>query len=247
MDLTRRIDPDALRVLHAARFDDLPFACSSPSGGVSDVKEWRDWSGQPSTPDQIRIEAYLDAFDLSGKSILHIGSGNSRLAARFAGRARQIVGTTVVPAEVECAEALALPNYRALLHNKYDGLGLEGGRFDFIVDNNPSTFCCCLTHFSKMIEFYARALAPEGQIVTDAVGLGWITDCSHPRWSFGADDLRDIAALAGLECHRVGGGTIVLARRAPVRPTVGSRLRRQLRRLRAGRSAPARFLRRMKR
>jgi hypothetical protein len=241
-----RIDQAALRALHAARFAELPFDCGSTSGGISDTEEWRDWSTQPSTPDQLRIEAYLDAFDLSGKAILHVGSGNSRLAARFAGRARRIVGITVVPGEVRCAEALGLANYSALLHNKYDRGGLEGETFDFIVDNNPSTFCCCLSHLASMLEFYASSLAECGQAVTDAVGLGWTTEHSHPRWSFDCEDLAAVAGLAGLDCYRPAGETIVLAHRVPARPTVRSRgrqlarrLRRALEQLRSARRASA--------
>jgi hypothetical protein len=238
--MSGRIDPAALRRLHAERFAELPFYCGKPSGGVMDAEDWRDWSAQPTTPDQLRIEAYLDAFDLAGKSILHVGSGNSRLAARFAGRARRIVGITVVPDEVRCAEALGLGNYRALLSNKYDG-GLDAGTFDFIVDNNPATFSCCLTHFARMIEFYADALAADGQIVTDRVGLGWTTAHSHPRWSFGFDDLAAVAKLAGLGSYRMGSETIVLARRPPARPTIRSRWQQGLRR---GRKAARRLIRR---
>jgi hypothetical protein len=227
------IDRTALRSLHAARFAELPFDCGKTSrAGIADTEEWRDWSAQPTTPDQLRIEAYLDAFDLKGKSILHVGSGNSRLAARFAPRARRIVGTTVVSAEVRCAEALCLPNYQAVLHNKYDPGPLEGAPFDFIVDNNPATFCCCLTHFARMIEFYADALAPEGQVVTDRVGLGWTTARSHARWSFDFDDLAAVARLAGLATYRVGDETIALAHGPPARPTLRSRWEQWLRRAR---------------
>jgi hypothetical protein len=231
--MSGRIEPAELRALHAARFPELPFACGEAlDPGVTDEGEWRDWSAQPSTPDQLRIEAYLDAFDLTGKSILHIGSGNSRLAARFAPRAGRIVGTTVVPAEVRCAEALGLANYQAVLHNKYDPGALEGAPFDFIIDNNPATFCCCLRHFARMIEFYADALAPGGQVVTDRVGLGWTTARSHPRWSLDSNDLAAVARLAGLSVYRVGAETIVVADGPPARPTLRSRGEQWLRRAR---------------
>jgi hypothetical protein len=238
------IDPAALRRLHAERFAELPFDCGKASGaGIPDTDEWRDWSAQPTTPDQMRIEAYLDRFDLRDKSILHVGSGNSGLAARFARRARRIVGISVVPGEVSCAEALGLINYHAVLHNKYDRGGLEGESFDFIVDNNPSTFCCCLTHFATMIEWYAGALVEDGQTVVDRVGLGWTTQGSHPRWSFDFGDLASIAGLAGLGCHPVGGEIIVLAHGIPARPTIRSRTARQMRRIRraVGKLFPRRY------
>jgi hypothetical protein len=231
-------DEAALRALHAERFAALPFDCGQElQPGVADVDEWRDWSAMPTTPDQLRIEDYIDRFALAGKALLHVGSGNSLLARRFARRAAKIVGTTVVPAEVRCGEAMGIGNYRVLLHNKYrGGDGMAGDRFDFIVDNNPATFCCCLTHLSRMLGFYGQSLAEGGQIVTDRVGLGWTMEGAHSRWSLDFDDLAAVARLAGLDAHDVGGGTIVLARGAPPKPgpiALGQRvLRRGARALR---------------
>jgi hypothetical protein len=42
----------------------------------------RNWSQKWTTPDQLRIERYIDRFDLRSKRILHIGIGNSGLARR---------------------------------------------------------------------------------------------------------------------------------------------------------------------
>jgi len=228
------IDPALLKALHAERFADLPFDCERElDPGIEDTAEWRDWSAQPTTPDQLRIEAYIDAFDLRGKSILHVGAGTSRLGARFARRARRIVGTTVVPGEVRCGRELGIGNYRVLLQNKYRGSeGLEGEAFDFIVDNNPATFACCLTHFARMMEAYAALLNKGGRVVTDRIGLGWTTEVSHPRWGFSFDDLSALVGLAGLDTYSVGAETIVLAREAPSRPSILGRSRRLLRRMR---------------
>ena len=234
MILPKRIDRTALHSLHTERFADLPFDCGEElEPGIADADEWRDWSAMPSTPDQLRIESYLDRFDLGGRAILHIGSGNSLLAERFAGRAERIVGTTVVPGEVLRGEALGLANYRVLLHNKYGGAAeLAGKRFDFIVDNNPATFCCCLTHFARLIEFYANALESDGQMVTDRVGLGWTMKGANPRWGFSFEDLAAVARLAGLGTFSHGRETIVVARVPPAQPTLGSQARRALRRIR---------------
>ena len=234
MTAETRIDREALRALHAARFADLPFECGKAlEPGFPETGDWRDWSEIPSTPDQVRIERYIDRFDLGGKSILHIGTGNSRLAARFAERARLIVGTTVVPEEVRRGEALGLANYRVLLHNKYRGRDvLEAEQFDFIVDNNPSSFCCCMSHFARMLEFYADAVGERGQFVTDRVGLAWTTKGADPRWGFSAEDLAAVARLAGLGTFPVGQQTLVLSRGRPVRPTIASRAQRLFRRAR---------------
>lgn len=231
------IDREALARLHDERFAELPLDCGRElDAGIADEDKWRDWSAMPTTPDQARIESYIDRFDLRGRAILHVGSGNSLLAARFARRASRIVGTTVVEGEARCGEELAakakLRNYRVLMHNKYAGAGvLAGERFDFIVDNNPSTFCCCLTHFARMIEFYAGALSSNGQIVTDRVGLGWTSDNVNPRWRFTAQDLAAVAQLAGLTLYPTGDLTLVLSAGPPRRPTLASLLSRQLRRI----------------
>jgi hypothetical protein len=66
----------------------------------------------------------------------------------------------------------ATRRYRVLLHSKYDRNALQSETFDFIVDNNPATFACCLSHFAAMLELYAAVLAEDGRAVTDIVGLG---------------------------------------------------------------------------
>ena len=229
-------DPAALAALQE-RFRGLPLECGKPDDpGIEERGEWSDWADHKTTPDQLRIEDYLDGFDLTGRTILHVGCGNSGLAARFAGRARRIVGTTVTPGELSYAqgwiESSDVRNYQVLLHNKY--LGREGvgdETFDFIIDNNPSTFGCCLTHFSRMMEFYAGALAPGGQIVTERVGLGWAMPHSHPRWGFDAADLDAFARLFGLGTHEIGANVIVLARGKPRRPSIVARIARFLRKI----------------
>lgn len=230
------LDPQALAGLQQ-RFEGLPLDCGRrDEPGLVERGEWSDWTEHGTTPDQLRIEDYLDAFDLAGRTILHVGCGNSGLAARFAGRARKIVGTTVTPGELAHArrwiESSGVGNYRVVLHNKYlGGDGMAGETFDFIVDNNPSTFGCCLTHFARMMDFYARSLAPGGQILTDRVGLGWSMAHSDPRWGFDAGDLAAFASLFGLETHEIGANVIVLARGKPRRPSVAGRLARLLRKV----------------
>jgi hypothetical protein len=203
-------------------FPELRLDCGNQDNpGITDVEEWRDWSFRETTPDQLRIEDYLDHFDLSGRSILHIGIGNSSLASRFSHRARSIDGTSILVREIEHGAALDLPNYRVALHNKYsvadDG---PNGRFDFIVDNNPTSYCCCLKHFEAMMKFYASRLTETGQIVTDRVGLGWRPKIpgADPRWAFNFNDLAIAAKLAGLSAHRMDDNVFVVAGGDPERP-----------------------------
>lgn len=223
-----------LEQLHAARFAALPLRCGRLEPGVLDSDEWRDWSEADTTPDQRRIEDYLDRFDLAGKRMLHIGSGNSSLARRFHARAALIVGTTVVPEEAALGNGLGLPRYRVLLHNKYGGAeGIEGP-FDFIVDNNPTTFCCCLEHLEAMLTLYAQLLAPGGQVVTDRVGLSWSLEptTSSERWGFAPEDLAEVASRAGLALFPFGKQTLILARAKPRSPSRLSYLAQVLRKVR---------------
>ena len=67
-------DLDRWRALHAQRFRELPFDCErSADPGVRFSEELRDWSDKATTPDQRRMERYIDRYDLRQKRILHIG------------------------------------------------------------------------------------------------------------------------------------------------------------------------------
>jgi len=222
------------------RFADFPFDCGTRSNpGVMDAEEWRDWTGRETSPDQRRIEDYLGAFNLDGKRILHVGAGNSGLARRLAGRAREIVATTVVEAEAKFGAGFGIPNYRVMVHNKFaaDKLAV-GAPFDFIVDNNPTSFCCCLRHLAAAVEFYASHLGTRGQLVTDRAGLRW-TPVTNPGWGFSVEDFVAVAALAGLSCYRINRDTIVFARQAPEKPPLLWRAVTGLRKL--GRSSARRL------
>jgi hypothetical protein len=224
---TTRVDPDKLAGLAAERFRALPRDCDRAEPGLVDSEPWRDWTRIRTTLDQLRIEDYLDLQDLRGRRILHVGIGNSQLARRFHARAREIVGTSIVAAEVANGRSLGLANYRPVLHNKYGGraAGIEG-RFDFIVDNNPSSFSCCLGHFAAMLDFYAGRLGDEGVLITDRVGLAW-TDLpgGSPRWSFSFDDLAAAGGIVGLQASRLDRNLYALANRRLARLPAGARLK----------------------
>jgi hypothetical protein len=208
---------DAWRELHAQRFPELPFDCGKTDDpGVVYHVDLRDWSDKPTTPDQQRIERYIDRYDLRQKRILHVGIGDSGLATRFYRRTGEIVGTTVDDPEMEVARRVAIPNYSFVLHNKYSGKDEIGpGKFDFILDNNPTSPCCCIRHLADMFDFYLRRLADDGQIVTDRQGLGWVPDGSNERWGFDFDDLTAVGAAAGLSTFRMNKSVYVLSRSAP--------------------------------
>lgn len=236
------IAADAWRALHQERFPQLPFDCGNGTDpGVRYCADLRDWSAKATTPDQARMENYIDRNDLRQRRILHVGIGNSGLARRFHGRVKEIVGTTIDEPEMAVAGSLALPNYRFVIHNKFSGqTNAIEGKFDFILDNNPTSPCCCVRHLAELLRFYAAMLAPGGQIVTDRIGLRWIPDDTHPRWSFDFDDLAAAAAAAGLSAYRMNRNVYVLTRAAPPVPSLRSRARHWLRR--AGR-LPGRIVR----
>lgn len=233
---------DRWRTLHAQRFPELPFDCGrSVDPGVRFSEELRDWSDKATTPDQRRIEQYIDRYDLRQKRILHIGIGNSGLAQRFHRRVKEIVGTTIDDPEMKVARSLGLPNYRFLVHNKFSGdNGAIEGSFDLIVDNNPTSPCCCVRHLGSLFEFYAGKLTEDGQIVTDRQGLEWVPEDSNPRWSFSFDDLAAVAAVEDLSAYSFDANVFVLSRSAPQPPTIRALARHGLRRIRTLSSKVAR-------
>ena len=149
----------------------------------------------------------------------------------------------------EVARSLDLGNYNVLLHNKYSGeWDKVAGRFDFIVDNNPTSPCCCISHLAALFEFYDACLSPDGQIVTDCQGVAWVPEDTNPRWSFDFDDLAAAAAVAGFTAFRMNKKVYVLSRSPPRAPDVAALSRHQVRRAimlpgKVIRSAPRQILR----
>jgi hypothetical protein len=86
--------------------------------------------------------------------------------------------------------------------------------FDFIVDNNPSTFCCCFFHLARMMTAYRRLMRDGGRIVTERVGLGWVVKGGNPRWSFDFDDWSRIAEVLGLSTSDINGEVFTMQHNA---------------------------------
>lgn len=207
-----------LEDIRAARFAELPIRCDNAEPGIDEVDDWRDWTALETTPDQLRIEDYLLHSKLSGRSLLHVGVGNSSLAERLAPRTGRIVGTTIARNEATRGASLGIRNYNVEMHNKYSGRPLQhAGQFDFIVDNNPTTFCCCIHHLMTMMDFYEQSLTRDGQILTDRAGLGWVvsTPGANQRWKFSFDDLAFVASKVGLRAFAMDENVVSLARQTP--------------------------------
>lgn len=222
---------DPWRQLHADRFPDLQFDCGKTTNpGVRYSEHLRDWSDKPTTPDQLRMERYIDRFDLRTKRVLHIGIGNSGLAMRFHRRVKAIVGTTIDDSEMRVARRLSLPNYWVVKHNKFSGAeAVPPEKVDFILDNNPTSPCCCITHLRTLFRFYDSRLADGGQIVTDQQGLGWVPDGFNARWGFDFDDLTAVAAIAGFKAYRANRHVYILSRTPPPAPGALPLLRHAMR------------------
>ena len=174
--------------------------------GIDESEEWRDWAGQPTTPDQLRIEAEFDRMDIDGARVLHVGVGNSRFAEHFAPRVAAIDGLTIQEPEKHLADRLGIDNYRVFLFNKYSPRypeELPQAGYDFILDNNPSRYACCRLHFGNMMDNYSRLLGDGGRILTDAVGLGRLVNGADPRWSLSFTDWVRLGVKHRLRAGRV--------------------------------------------
>jgi hypothetical protein len=204
-----------LNQLWQDRFSATPFNCSRAIPGVDETPEWQDWTEKDTTADQRRIESTLESLGVDGRSILHIGVGNSKFAERFSSRASYILGTTICEAERRRGLSLNLPNYDVVLHNKYETDRVTGrtASYDFIIDNNPTTYCCCWGHLTVMMEHYAGSLSRPGRILTDKVGLGWVTSdpSANPRWGCNYEDWRAIGRAFNLEARKLNEFVYALA------------------------------------
>lgn len=175
------------------QWQDVPQNCGRPIPGVGHQNpRVMDLSQRATTADQQRIELAMDALVLPGSRLLHIGVGNSSLALRWRDRDLAITGLTVNEREMAHANDLQLNGYRTFLANKYSAdLDAISGPFDFIVDNNPASFGCCVVHFEQMLTNYARILGPQGLMVTDRKGMYWCYENGPMRLRF--EDLQTIA------------------------------------------------------
>lgn len=197
------------------RFSEVPWDCENDvRPGNDEVEEWREWHERETTPDQSRIENYLARLPLRGLFILHVGIGNSQLAARFSNDAAYIVGTTISMSEKQHGDQLLLKNYDIYVHNKYAIEPLDSSiqRFDIIIDNNPSSYCCCWRHFAIMMLHYKAMLARAGMVLTEKRGLGWVVSApgAASRWKFTYDDWEAIGSVLELWATRINDSVYAL-------------------------------------
>ena len=193
-------------------WQNVPLRCDRKIPGVGHHNpRVMDLSQRATTADQQRIEAALDALVMPGARILHVGVGNSSLALRWSKRGVEITGLTVNERELEHANSLQLSGYHTSIANKYsDDLDAFTGPYDFIIDNNPASFACCVLHFEKMLAHYARLLAPHGLLVTDRQGMYWCYENGPMRLKF--EDLQAIAKIYPFSARRLTDDVFALQR-----------------------------------
>jgi hypothetical protein len=115
-----------------------------------------------------------------------------------------VLGTTLHDEERVFAEQSSVVNYEVVLANKYsremDGVK---GRFDFIVDNNPASFACCLYHFARMMITYQELLEPGGMILTAEPGLSWRMRGRPAEWILRWADWQRLGQAMGMSVKRL--------------------------------------------
>lgn len=192
----------------------VPFCGRVDDPGVAlDQPQFVDYSQQPiSTPDQQRIEAVLGSWDLTRKSLLHVGVGNSSLAQRFAPRCEVIDGITVSPRERDRAQLLALPNYQVVCANKYAAAlpGVLSRRYDFIIDNNLASFACCGFHLLTMFSNYRLLLKHQGMVLTDQAGMDWVA--GDACWRMSGDSLTEVARRLSMSVARLNASVYAMVK-----------------------------------
>jgi SAM-dependent methyltransferase/GT2 family glycosyltransferase len=194
------------RLASHPRFGRLCHHCGREDNpGIDELPEWQIWTNRATTPDQLAIEEQLENLVTPSSSILHIGAGNSSLGRRFAPRVSTVVGTTLHDEERILSEELGIENYAVVRANKYsEDMDRIAGSFDFIVDNNPSSFACCLFHFSRMMIAYGELLRRDGGLfMTAQQGWGWVVTGNASNWSLGWDDWALLGEILRMPVARV--------------------------------------------
>lgn len=135
------------------------------------------WVSRSTTKDLRTIQTYL-LQNPSACSILQIGFGNSSLFETVQDFAEKVVGITVVQDEIDFAYK-KFPDsmnkkYFVYLMNKYSNdLKNLDGPFDYIIDNDLSSYACCHHHFAEMMQTYRSILSKDGSVLVGLIGLGY--------------------------------------------------------------------------
>ncbi|WP_317916629.1 hypothetical protein [Vibrio sp. MACH09] len=137
-----------------------------------------DWVERKTTKDLMKIQDYLDGKSTNMK-IFQVGIGNSSLFSHFKDDLGvEIHGVTIVSNEI-CNAKQKFPeqienSYFVHLMNKYsDDVLTTGSEYDYIVDNDLSSYACCKFHFYRMLENYNKLLKLNGELLVGYNGLSY--------------------------------------------------------------------------
>lgn len=135
------------------------------------------WTTRKTTADLSLIQDFL-LHQSTALRLLQIGIGNSSLFRVLRDRRAEVVGITVVADEIAFARATFPEDvggrYQLHLVNKYArDLVRLGAGFDYIVDNDLSSYACCRHHFHEMLDAYRQMLKPGGAVLVGLKGLGY--------------------------------------------------------------------------
>jgi len=160
------------------------------------------WVKRKTTADLQNIQQYLANHD-KPLAILQVGIGNSSLFGLLGQRVSRFNGITISEDEIAYAKE-QFPDdfgkrYDVRLANKYSNDLLSFGYdFDYIVDNDLSSYACCRHHFFDMMSAYKTMLKQGGAVLVGFGGLGYFDS------GFGLSEkkMRKIAADHGLVFRR---------------------------------------------
>jgi len=133
------------------------------------------WINRKTTADLRRISSFLSSIDTK-YSVLQVGIGNSSLYENIHEKVVRFVGITIVQDEIDYARERFPQDfgrkYDVHLMNKYsDEIASLDPGFDFIVDNDLSSYACCIHHFHTMLKSYKQVLSSGGAILVGINGL----------------------------------------------------------------------------
>ena len=162
----------------------MNYNCNCSRTNYSD-RNYTYWENREITSDEFEIINFLEkSYDLRGKSILHIGIGNSFFAKKFF--KNQIFGITISQKEIDLAYSLRLSNYKVFLCDKYSlnfKEKLNNINFDLIVDTNLKSYSCCQDSFNFYMENLFYKLKKNGTLITSKNGMNWYKNLK-PKLSF---------------------------------------------------------------
>ncbi len=133
------------------------------------------WVNRKTTADLKRITKFLEA-EKAPFSIFQIGVGNSSLYENIREKTSRFAGITIVEDELQLTKEKFSRDfgstYDVRIMNKYSNEITEFDTgFDYIIDNDLSSYACCLHHFHIMLDCYRDLLSSEGAILIGIDGL----------------------------------------------------------------------------